>query len=246
LWFNALETMVCLASVVKKSASSYAKLAAQVKQSFAKFWNAGAGCCYDVIDSPGIGNDASPRPNQIFAVSLPQSPLTPEQQKLVVDFCARRFVTSVGLRSLAQGEPGYQGHYGGGVRERDGAYHQGTVWGWLLGPFVLAHLQVYGDRAEPSAFLSRSANKSTHTDWARSAKSAMATRHLLLEGASHRPGRSAKYCGPGAPRLANASNRARSLAAIQVRLEAHRFPGARLARPGGMVSDLLFILMQMI
>ena len=153
LWFNALQTMATLAPVVKKSAGPYAKLAAQVKQSFVKFWNADAECCYDVIDSPGIGNDASLRPNQIFAVSLPHSPLTPERQKLVVDFCARRLVTSEGLRSLAQGEPGYQGHYGGGVRERDGAYHQGTVWGWLLGPFVLAHLRVYGDRAAALSFL---------------------------------------------------------------------------------------------
>jgi predicted glycogen debranching enzyme len=153
LWFNALETMASLAPVVKKTAGPYAKLAAQVKESFSKFWNASAGCCYDVIDSPGIGNDASLRPNQIFAVSLPQSPLTPEQQKLVVDFCARRLVTSYGLRSLAQGEPSYQGHYGGGVRERDGAYHQGTVWGWLLGPFVLAHLRVYGDRTAALSFL---------------------------------------------------------------------------------------------
>lgn len=153
LWFNALQTMATLAPVVKKSAGPYTKLAAQVKQSFAKFWNAAAGCCYDVIDSPGIGNDASLRPNQIFAVSLPQSPLSLEQQKLVVDFCARRLVTSGGLRSLAQGEPGYQGHYGGGVPERDSAYHQGTVWGWLLGPFVLAHLRVYGDRAAALSFL---------------------------------------------------------------------------------------------
>lgn len=153
LWFNALETMAALAPVVKKSAGPYAKLASQVKQSFAKFWNAKTGCCYDVIDSRGIGNDASLRPNQIFAVSLPHSPLTPEQQKLVVDFCARRLITSGGLRSLAQSEPGYQGHYGGSVRERDGAYHQGTVWGWLLGPFVLAHLSVYGDRAVALSFL---------------------------------------------------------------------------------------------
>jgi predicted glycogen debranching enzyme len=153
LWFNALETMASVAPLVKKSAGSYAKLAAQVKENFPKFWNARTGCCYDVIDSPGIGNDASLRPNQIFAVSLPSSPLTPEQQKLVVDFCAKRLLTSYGLRSLAQGEPGYQGHYGGGIRERDGAYHQGTVWGWLLGPFVLAHLRVYADRAAALSFL---------------------------------------------------------------------------------------------
>jgi predicted glycogen debranching enzyme len=153
LWFNALETMASFAPLVKESAGPYAKLAAQAKQNFAKFWNDAAGCCYDVIDSPGIGNDATLRPNQIFAVSLPQSPLSLEQQKLVVDFCAKRLVTSYGLRSLARGEPGYQGHYGVGVRERDGAYHQGTAWGWLLGPFVLAHLRVYSDRAAALSFL---------------------------------------------------------------------------------------------
>src|ERR1700722_11653978 len=153
LWFNALEIMAGFAPAVKQSAEPFAKLAARAKQSFTKFWNSSAGCCYDVIDVPGIGNDAALRPNQIFAVSLPQSPLPAEQQKAVVDICARRLVTSYGLRSLAQSEPGYQGHYGGNNRERDGAYHQGTVWGWLLGPFVLAHLRVYADRAAAMSFL---------------------------------------------------------------------------------------------
>jgi predicted glycogen debranching enzyme len=153
LWFNALLTMAGLAPAVKQSPELFAKLAARVKQGFAKFWNASAGCCYDVIDAPGIGNDASLRPNQIFAVSLPQSPLTAEQQKSVVDTCARHLVTSHGLRSLAQGELAYQGHYGGNARERDGAYHQGTGWGWFLGPFVLAHLRVYEDRAAAMSFL---------------------------------------------------------------------------------------------
>jgi predicted glycogen debranching enzyme len=153
LWFNALETMASLASAVKQPADRFAKLAARAKESFAKFWNSSAGYCYDVIDAPGIGNDATLRPNQIFAVSLPQSALPAEQQKAVVDICARRLVTSYGLRSLAQSEPGYQGHYGGNSRERDGAYHQGTVWGWLLGPFVLAHLRVYGDRGAAVSFL---------------------------------------------------------------------------------------------
>ena len=124
-----------------------------VKRSFGKFWNSGSGCCFDVIDAPGVGNDATLRPNQIFAVSLPESPLTPEQQRGVVEVCARRLVTSQGLRSLAQEEPGYQGHYGGAPRERDGAYHQGTVWGWLMGPFVLAHLRVYGDHKAAASFL---------------------------------------------------------------------------------------------
>ena len=106
-----------------------------------------------MIDDPRVGNDDSLRPNQIFAVSLPESPLFPEQQKAVVDVCARHLLTSHGLRSLAQEEPGYQGHYGGDPSGRDGAYHQGTVWGWLLGPFVLAHLRVYGDRKAAQSFL---------------------------------------------------------------------------------------------
>src|SRR3989441_9211909 len=97
--------------------------------------------------------EMTPPCNQIFAVSLPESPLTPEQQRAVVDVCARRLVTSHGLRSLAQEEPGYQGHYGGAPRERDGAYHQGTVWGWLMGPFVLAHLRVYQDPKAALSFL---------------------------------------------------------------------------------------------
>jgi predicted glycogen debranching enzyme len=152
LWYNALKTMG-LAPIAGKSAEPFQKMAEKVKKNFAKFWNAAANCCYDVIEDPRIGNDTSLRPNQIFAVSLPESPLSSEQQRAVVDVCARRLVTSYGLRSLAQGEPGYQGHYGGGPRERDGAYHQGTVWGWLLGPFVLAHLRVYGDRKAAQSFL---------------------------------------------------------------------------------------------
>ncbi len=153
LWYNALKTMAKLAPVTGKSAEPFQKMAEVVRKNFTKFWNSGAHCCYDVIDDPRIGSDASFRPNQIFAVSLPESPLSREQQKAVVDICAGRLLTSHGLRSLAQGEPGYQGHYGGGPRERDGAYHQGTVWGWLLGPFALAHLRVYGDRKAALSFL---------------------------------------------------------------------------------------------
>ncbi|HKW34285.1 MAG TPA: amylo-alpha-1,6-glucosidase [Candidatus Acidoferrum sp.] len=153
LWYNALKTVAKLASVARKSAEHFQITAAMIRKNFSKFWNASAGCCYDVIGDPRVGNDASLRPNQIFAVSLPESPLSTEQQKSVVDVCARRLLTSHGLRSLAQDEPGYQGHYGGGPRERDGAYHQGTVWGWLMGPFVLAHLRVYGDRKAAQSFL---------------------------------------------------------------------------------------------
>jgi predicted glycogen debranching enzyme len=153
LWINALETIAEFARLLAKPGTGYEKLAAKAKQGFRKFWNAERECCFDVIDAPGIGNDAALRPNQIFAVSLPVSPLTEEQQKAVVDACAQYLVTSYGLRSLEPGGPGYQGHYSGGPRDRDAAYHQGTVWGWLLGPFVLAHLRVYGDQAEATRFL---------------------------------------------------------------------------------------------
>jgi predicted glycogen debranching enzyme len=145
LWINALETIAQFARLLKQPGEGYEKLAAKADKSFQRFWNPERGCCYDVIDSPGIGNDALLRPNQIFAVSLPVSPLSFEQQKSVVDVCARNLLTSHGLRSLAPGEPGYTGHYGGSPRERDGAYHQGTVWGWLLGPFALAHHRVFRD-----------------------------------------------------------------------------------------------------
>ncbi|HMD38468.1 MAG TPA: amylo-alpha-1,6-glucosidase [Candidatus Acidoferrum sp.] len=155
LWINALETMVQFAHRLNLAAENYERIAAQAKANFQKFWNEERNCCFDVIDVPGAGTglggkggkDAALRPNQIFAVSLPVSPLRKDQQKSVVDVCAQQLLTSYGLRSLAPGEPGYQGHYGGDQRARDGAYHQGTVWGWLLGPFALAHHRVYGDRA---------------------------------------------------------------------------------------------------
>ncbi len=153
LWYNTLETMSRLTPLVGKSSATYEAMAATAKKSFAKFWNEQAGYCYDVIDAPGIGNDAALRPNQIFAVSLPKSPLSAEQQKTVVDVCASRLLTPRGLRSLAQGEPGYQGHYGGSPLQRDGAYHQGTVWGWLIGPFVDAHLRVYKDGSAAMGFV---------------------------------------------------------------------------------------------
>lgn len=153
LWINALETIAGFARLLARPADSYEKLAAKVKQSFQRFWNADRGCCFDVIDSPGIGNDAALRPNQIFAVSLASSPLTPEQQKAVVDVCARRLLTSHGLRSLAPGEAGYSGHYGGSPHDRDAVYHQGTVWGWLLGPFAVAHYRVYRNRRAALRFL---------------------------------------------------------------------------------------------
>jgi predicted glycogen debranching enzyme len=153
LWINAIETMAQFARLLGKPGEGYEILAAKAAKSFQKFWNAERGCCYDVIGVPGVGNDGSLRPNQIFAVSLLGKLLTPEQQKSVVDVCARHLLTSHGLRSLAPGEPGYTGHYGGGPRDRDGAYHQGTVWGWLAGPFARAHFRIHQDREAALRFL---------------------------------------------------------------------------------------------
>jgi predicted glycogen debranching enzyme len=152
LWYNALTAMAYFARRLGQPEGAYQAAAAQARQGFGRFWNQGSGYCYDVLDGPG-GHDPALRPNQVFAVSLPDSPLSPEQQRAVVDVCGRHLLTPYGLRSLAPGDPSYQGHYGGDVRARDGAYHQGTAWGWLLGPYCLAHYRVYGDRARALALL---------------------------------------------------------------------------------------------
>jgi predicted glycogen debranching enzyme len=155
LWLNATATMARFAGILGRNAARYEILRTSARAGFAKFWNAEKQFCFDVIDAPGSedGKDAALRPNQIFAVSLPETALDAKQQRAVVDVCARELLTSFGLRSLGQNEPGYHGHYGGGIEERDDAYHQGTVWGWLLGPFALAHLRVYGNAQQAMSFL---------------------------------------------------------------------------------------------
>src|SRR5207253_10528266 len=100
--------MAKLAPVTGKSAEPFQKMAEVVRKNFTKFWNSGAHCCYDVIDDPRIGSDASFRPNQIFAVSLPESPLSREQQKSVEVFCGGCLLTSNGLRCLVPGESEFQ------------------------------------------------------------------------------------------------------------------------------------------
>jgi predicted glycogen debranching enzyme len=116
-----------------------------------RFWHEAGGYLYDVIDAdhqPGK-LDPSFRPNQIFAVGgLPLALLDDEHAKRIVDAVERRLWTPLGLRSLAPEEPGYRPRYQGGVRERDGAYHQGTVWPWLIGPFVEAWLRVRANSSE--------------------------------------------------------------------------------------------------
>lgn len=153
LWYNALERMRALAELLDDAAAGeYAALAQTARDGFARFWDDAAQCCYDVLDGPD-GNDASLRPNQLFAVSLPHSPLPPDRQRAVVDVCAAQLLTSLGLRSLAPSDPRFVAAYGGSPEQRDAAYHQGTVWTWLLGPFALAHARVYRDAALARSFL---------------------------------------------------------------------------------------------
>jgi predicted glycogen debranching enzyme len=116
-----------------------------------RFWNPNGQCLYDVVDVDHVADRVDPlfRPNQIFAVGgLGESLLDPDRTRVVLDAIERRLLAPLGLRSLAPGEPGYTAHYAGGPRERDAAYHQGTVWPWLLGPFVEAWLASRGRTGE--------------------------------------------------------------------------------------------------
>jgi predicted glycogen debranching enzyme len=143
LWYNALCVMAGFARELGQPAERYETLAAQARAGFARYRRTKGGL-YDVLDGPA-GDDDSVRPNQIFAVSLPHSPLAPDAQAAVVTECARELLGSYGLRSLAPSHPDYRPRYQGGVWERDGGYHQGPLWGWLLGHFALAHYRVNGD-----------------------------------------------------------------------------------------------------
>jgi predicted glycogen debranching enzyme len=152
LWYNALCSLAEFARRLGEPADRYDALAERTRAGFTRFWNEEMEYCYDVIDGPE-GADPALRPNQLLAVSLPHSPLDLRQQRAVVEICARHLLTSHGLRSLAPDDPAYVGHYGGDQRQRDAAYHQGTVWGWLIGPFVSAYLRVTGDRTLARTFL---------------------------------------------------------------------------------------------
>jgi predicted glycogen debranching enzyme len=143
LWHHALCVMQEAAARLGRDGADYAALAAAARAGFARFWNPETGHCHDVLDGPG-GDDPTLRPNQILAVSLRPRLLPPEQARAVVAVCERRLLASCGLRSLDPAHPDYRGRYGGGPAERDGAYHQGPVWGWLIGPFLEAHLAVGG------------------------------------------------------------------------------------------------------
>jgi len=147
LWYNALRAVApwCRDRGDALAATNYDKLSEQCRDSFVtRFTRPGASYLADVVDGPN-GDDWSLRPNQLFAVALPEPLVDGELARAVVDSCARSLLTSFGLRSLGPDEPGYIGTYEGGPAQRDAAYHQGTVWAWLIGPFIDAHLRVYGD-----------------------------------------------------------------------------------------------------
>jgi predicted glycogen debranching enzyme len=152
LWYNAMRVMEDLARRLARDSESarYRERAERAAGSFAPlFWNSSAGCLHDVVD--GKERDAAIRPNQILAVSLPHSMLTPELAARVVDAVQRHLLTPFGLRTLAPSDPQYRGRYEGDQLSRDSAYHQGTVWPWLMGPFLKAYIETHGRSAQARA-----------------------------------------------------------------------------------------------
>jgi predicted glycogen debranching enzyme len=150
LWYNALELLArwCREEGDVKHAEKYGDAAKSARDSFnQRFWFADGGYLFDVVDCNGQSqaNDSSCRPNQLFAISLEHPVLDQKRWASVVNVAQKKLLTSVGLRSLSPDHPDYKPIYSGDLRSRDGAYHQGTVWAWLIGPFVDAWLKVHPD-----------------------------------------------------------------------------------------------------
>jgi len=148
LWINALESMIQFSGALKLPSTRYEAWALLRKRVFAKILEippVTTATTSSIL--PGIGNDALFARIKFSPFRLPFTPLTPSQQKFIVIYATPNFSHQFGLRSLGPHESGYIAHYRGAPRERDAAYHQGTVWGWLLGPFALAHFRVYQDKA---------------------------------------------------------------------------------------------------
>ncbi|MEW6710373.1 MAG: amylo-alpha-1,6-glucosidase [Candidatus Riflebacteria bacterium] len=142
LWYNALRIFAIFQEKFEGHSREVTSLAKKVKSSFRRvFWNEEQQCLFDVIAGDGKVDDSF-RPNQIFAVYLPFSLLEHPQEKQIVDQVFTRLYTSYGLKSLASDDDRYEGFYGGDRIKRDGAYHQGTVWGYLIGPFISAFLKM--------------------------------------------------------------------------------------------------------
>ena len=152
LWYNALQVMATFGESLGHSQLEYRLLAEATRDGFQRFVKPDESGLYDVLDGPD-GQDARVRPNQIFAVSLPHSPLEPAIQAQVVKQCYRELLCGLGLRSLAPNDPDYRGRYEGGVWDRDRRYHQGPVWAWLLGHYALAEYRVHGNAGVAQARL---------------------------------------------------------------------------------------------
>jgi predicted glycogen debranching enzyme len=149
LWYNTLSLMESWAVRLSTDATLYGQLRSQVRQNFAaRFWYDEGGFLYDVVDVEGAAgeNDASLRPNQLFAASLTRDLLTDAQIQSILQKVTKHLLTPAGLRSLSSDDPKYHPHFKGNRKERDAAYHQGTVWQWLIGPYVDVHLRVHNDR----------------------------------------------------------------------------------------------------
>jgi predicted glycogen debranching enzyme len=146
LWYNALKITCQWAETLAlpADAAQFSFQAATVRAAFeAKFWNAQLGCLYDVVTP--TSNDASIRPNQLFAISLPWPLLDAGRARSVVEVVQENLLTPVGLRTLAPSDPAYRPRFEGDMNSRDSAYHQGTVWPWLIGPFISAYLFAFGE-----------------------------------------------------------------------------------------------------
>ena len=153
LWYQSLRIMSRFAQLLGESSTIFDEAADKAFKGFQRFWNEKTNYCFDVIDGPE-GNDSSLRPNQLIAVSLREALLSPKQQQSVVDICASKLLTSHGLRSLSPDDPRYCARYEGQTpAQRDCTYHQGTAWGWLLGPFCQAHFKVYKNSGAILKFL---------------------------------------------------------------------------------------------
>jgi predicted glycogen debranching enzyme len=152
LWYNALRLAAGWSREYDRLADAcrLSALADRTRESFnRRFWNQEIGCLFDVVDGEqdgSLGDDPACRPNQIFAISLPHPVLDENRWTAVLNVVQEKLLTPVGLRSLAPGHPDYKPRYFGDLRARDAAYHQGTVWAWLIGPFVDAWLKVHPDR----------------------------------------------------------------------------------------------------
>jgi predicted glycogen debranching enzyme len=147
LWYNALKIASSLGTLLGKDVSSYEMLADGVASNFEDvFWNPETNCLFDLVYLDEAGNQAKDpaiRPNQIFAVALPYTMLFPETEKAIVDRVEKDLLTPFGLKTLSSDHPLYKGHYHGDAVNRDTAYHNGTVWPWLLGAYVKAYLKVH-------------------------------------------------------------------------------------------------------